>query len=169
MILKNQRRGLVSGFAQFLSKVCWNLIMHKFTFDPSSEIFLFWNSTQARSLFKDRKFPELADPLLQHQYPRRGLSQALAVAAMCVQEQPRTRPFISDVVTALNYLASQKYNWVLTADPMLLFGSCNSPLNTERDRWKKIECCSYTSMKGIELNFLGLQISPIFIKSNLTV
>ncbi|KAF3442072.1 hypothetical protein FNV43_RR15988 [Rhamnella rubrinervis] len=65
----------------------------------------------ARPLFKDRtKFSQMADPVLQGQYPPRGLYQALAVAAMCVQEQPNMRPVIADVVTALNYLASQKYN-----------------------------------------------------------
>lgn len=52
----------------------------------------------------------MADPLLEGQYPVRGLYQALAVAAMCVQEQPNMRPLIADVVTALTYLASQKYN-----------------------------------------------------------
>ncbi|PWA63646.1 serine/threonine-protein kinase PBS1 [Artemisia annua] len=47
----------------------------------------------ARPLFKDRrKFCQIADPLLQGQYPSRGLYQALAVAAMCVQEQPNMRP-----------------------------------------------------------------------------
>ncbi|KAB2084120.1 hypothetical protein E1A91_A05G322100v1 [Gossypium mustelinum] len=65
----------------------------------------------ARPLFKDRrKFAQMADPLLQGQYPVRGLYQALAVAAMCVQEQPNMRPLIADVVTALTYLASQKYD-----------------------------------------------------------
>ncbi|KAJ4825969.1 putative serine/threonine-protein kinase pbl7 [Turnera subulata] len=65
----------------------------------------------ARPLFKDRrKFTRMADPMLQDQYPRRGLFQALAVAAMCVQEQPNMRPGIADVVTALSYLASQKYD-----------------------------------------------------------
>ncbi|KAB1218018.1 Serine/threonine-protein kinase PBS1 [Morella rubra] len=65
----------------------------------------------ARPLFKERKmFPQMADPMLQGQYPARGLYQALAVAAMCVQEQPNMRPLIADVVTALNYLASQKYD-----------------------------------------------------------
>ncbi|KAL2465207.1 Serine/threonine-protein kinase CDL1 [Abeliophyllum distichum] len=65
----------------------------------------------ARPLFKDRrKFSQMADPMLQGQYPSRGLYQALAVAAMCVQEQPNMRPLIADVVTALTYLASQKYN-----------------------------------------------------------
>lgn len=52
----------------------------------------------------------MADPMLQCQYPPRGLYQALAVAAMCVQEQPNLRPLIADVVTALSYLASQKFD-----------------------------------------------------------
>ncbi|XP_058109958.1 probable serine/threonine-protein kinase PBL7 [Magnolia sinica] len=65
----------------------------------------------ARPLFKDRrKFSQMADPLLHCQYPMRGLYQALAVAAMCVQEQPTLRPLIADVVTALSYLASQTYD-----------------------------------------------------------
>ncbi|KAK6146158.1 hypothetical protein DH2020_020027 [Rehmannia glutinosa] len=65
----------------------------------------------ARPLFKDRrKFPKMADPSLQGHYPMRGLYQALAVAAMCLQEQAATRPLIGDVVTALTYLASQTYD-----------------------------------------------------------
>ena len=52
----------------------------------------------------------MADPLLQGLYPMRGLYQALAVAAMCLQEQAATRPLIGDVVTALSYLASQSYD-----------------------------------------------------------
>ncbi|KAJ4725934.1 Kinase family protein [Melia azedarach] len=65
----------------------------------------------ARPMFKDRKnFSKMVDPLLQGQYPVRGLYQAIAIAAMCVQEQPNMRPAISDVVMALNYLASQKYD-----------------------------------------------------------
>ena len=52
----------------------------------------------------------MADPSLEGQYPVRGLYQALAIAAMCVQEKPHMRPAIADVVTALNFLASQKYD-----------------------------------------------------------
>ncbi|KAL7264597.1 hypothetical protein ACSBR1_002537 [Camellia fascicularis] len=64
----------------------------------------------ARPMFKDRrKFPQLVDPELEGQYPTRGLYQALAIAAMCVQEQPNLRPLVADIVTALNYLASQTY------------------------------------------------------------
>ncbi|KAI3678422.1 hypothetical protein L6452_37713 [Arctium lappa] len=67
--------------------------------------------TWARPLFKDRKkFPQMADPVLEGQYPVRGLYQALAIAAMCLQEQPNMRPLVADVVTALNYLSSQKYD-----------------------------------------------------------
>ncbi|KAG0452407.1 hypothetical protein HPP92_025071 [Vanilla planifolia] len=65
----------------------------------------------ARPLLKDRRaFCQLADPALGGRYPMRGLYQALAVAAMCVQEQPMLRPAMADVVTTLTYLASQKYN-----------------------------------------------------------
>ncbi|OAY37906.1 probable serine/threonine-protein kinase PBL5 [Manihot esculenta] len=65
----------------------------------------------ARPMFKDRRnFSRMVDPLLKGQYPVRGLYQALAIAAMCVQEQPNMRPNVSDVVMALNYLASQKYD-----------------------------------------------------------
>ncbi|KAK9279499.1 hypothetical protein L1049_013178 [Liquidambar formosana] len=75
--------------------------------DPKEQNLVAW----ARPLFKDRrKFSMMADPLLRGQYPVRGLYQALAISAMCVQEQPNMRPLIADVVTALNYLASQKYD-----------------------------------------------------------
>lgn len=62
---------------------------------------------QAEPLFKDKKrFVEMADPLLEGNYPLKGLYQALAVAAMCLQEEASNRPLISDVVTALEYLSS---------------------------------------------------------------
>lgn len=47
----------------------------------------------------------MADPLLEGKYPIKGLYQALAVAAMCLQEEAATRPLISDVVTALEFLS----------------------------------------------------------------
>ncbi|KAJ9153749.1 hypothetical protein P3X46_027157 [Hevea brasiliensis] len=50
----------------------------------------------------------MADPSLEGNYPIKGLHQALAVAAMCLQEEATTRPLISDVVTALEYLAVKK-------------------------------------------------------------
>lgn len=46
----------------------------------------------------------MVDPLLQGKFPMEGLYQALAVCAMCLQEEASTRPLISDVVTALQFL-----------------------------------------------------------------
>ncbi|XP_078442600.1 putative serine/threonine-protein kinase PBL23 isoform X2 [Wolffia australiana] len=63
----------------------------------------------AEPLFKDKKkFVLMADPLLEGRFPLKSLYQALAVAAMCLQEEASTRPMISDVVTALEYLAIPK-------------------------------------------------------------
>ncbi|ERN18850.1 probable serine/threonine-protein kinase PBL26 isoform X2 [Amborella trichopoda] len=61
----------------------------------------------AQPMFRDqRRFPEMADPFLEGNYPVRGLNQAVAVAAMCLQEEADTRPLISDVVTALSFLST---------------------------------------------------------------
>ncbi|KAH1081518.1 hypothetical protein J1N35_021279 [Gossypium stocksii] len=61
----------------------------------------------AQPMFKEpSKFSELADPLLEGNFPERGLQQALAVAAMCLQEEGEMRPLISDVVTALSCLGN---------------------------------------------------------------
>ncbi|KAK7387062.1 hypothetical protein VNO78_27552 [Psophocarpus tetragonolobus] len=63
----------------------------------------------AQPLLKDRtKFTQMADPLLEDNYPIKSLYQALAVAAMCLQEEADTRPLISDVVTAIEFLARKK-------------------------------------------------------------
>ncbi|XP_042509280.1 probable serine/threonine-protein kinase PBL23 [Macadamia integrifolia] len=65
--------------------------------------------TWARPLFRDRsKFELMADPLLEGKYPLKSLYQALAIAAMCLQDEASTRPLIGDVVTALEYLALPK-------------------------------------------------------------
>ncbi|GLT29376.1 hypothetical protein SLA2020_042480 [Shorea laevis] len=65
----------------------------------------------AEPLFKDKKkFKMMADPLLEEKYPLKGLYQALAVAAMCLQEEAGSRPLIGDVVTALEFLARPIYH-----------------------------------------------------------
>ncbi|KAI3863134.1 hypothetical protein MKW98_015592 [Papaver atlanticum] len=65
--------------------------------------------TWAQPLFKDKnKFTLMADPRLEGNFPVKGLYQALAVAAMCLQEEASTRPLITDVVTALEYLSIPK-------------------------------------------------------------
>ncbi|KAK7261414.1 hypothetical protein RIF29_27724 [Crotalaria pallida] len=88
----------------------------------------------ARPLFRDRKrFAQMVDPLLRGRFPVRGLYQALAIAAMCVQEQPNMRPVIADVVTALNYLSSQKYEPHLHS-VQCCKGSQSSPRGRDRHR-----------------------------------
>lgn len=64
-----------------------------------------------RPYLKDRrKFNQLADPLLQGRFSVRSLHHAIAITAMCLQEQPTFRPLISDIVVALEYLASRSAN-----------------------------------------------------------
>ncbi|KAI4306073.1 hypothetical protein L6164_029383 [Bauhinia variegata] len=61
----------------------------------------------AQPLFQDiSRFALLADPLLERNYPINGLYQALAIAAMCLQEEA-SRPLISHVATAIGFLAMQ--------------------------------------------------------------
>ncbi|KAF8388394.1 hypothetical protein HHK36_027061 [Tetracentron sinense] len=61
---------------------------------------------QAKLMFKDpNKFPEMADPLLQGNFPMRHLNQALAVAALCLQEEATARPLMSDVATTLSFVS----------------------------------------------------------------
>lgn len=82
---------------------------------------------QATPQFKDkRKFKLIADPLLKDKYPVKGLYQALAVASMCLQQEANTRPLISDVVTALEYLSMENFGEtdeiITTADYELASG-----------------------------------------------
>lgn len=51
----------------------------------------------------------MVDPVLQGRYPRRGLYQALAIAAMCIQENACMRPRLGDVTRAIHYVASHEY------------------------------------------------------------
>ncbi|KAJ8766206.1 hypothetical protein K2173_021723 [Erythroxylum novogranatense] len=55
---------------------------------------------------KTSRFAELADPLLRGDFPVRGLNQAVAVAvaAMCLQEDANVWHLMSDVVSALSFL-----------------------------------------------------------------
>ncbi|KAG2698135.1 hypothetical protein I3843_07G135500 [Carya illinoinensis] len=64
----------------------------------------------SRPFLRDRrKFIQLVDPLLQGCFPVRCLHHAIAITAMCLQEQPTFRPLIGDIVVALEYLYSQTY------------------------------------------------------------
>lgn len=46
----------------------------------------------------------------------RSLHQAVAVAAMCLNEEPSVRPLISDVVTALSFLGNQDPHGIAPVD-----------------------------------------------------
>ncbi|KAI4302015.1 hypothetical protein L6164_035238 [Bauhinia variegata] len=60
----------------------------------------------AQPIFRDpKKFPDMADPLLNKNFPEKDLNQAVAIAAMCLQEEAAARPLISDIVTALSFLS----------------------------------------------------------------
>lgn len=79
---------------------------------------------QAEPFFKDpKRFPDMADPHLNKQFPERSLNQAVAVAAMCLQEEPSARPLMSDVVTTLSFLSQD------TEDPGKSGGSVSSRSN----------------------------------------
>lgn len=57
---------------------------------------------------KDRKkYAQIVDPLLEGRFSTRSLHHAIAITAMCLQEQASFRPLIGDIVMALEYLASQ--------------------------------------------------------------
>ncbi|KAI3823883.1 hypothetical protein L1987_05328 [Smallanthus sonchifolius] len=61
----------------------------------------------AKPLLKEHsKIPMVADPILNGNYPIKCLHQAVAIASMCLQEEASTRPYMSDVVVALEYLAT---------------------------------------------------------------
>lgn len=60
---------------------------------------------QAQPIFRDpKRFPEMADPLLNGKYSIKSLNQAVGIAAMCLEEEPSVRPYIADVVAALSFL-----------------------------------------------------------------
>ncbi|GMJ00676.1 PBS1-Like 26 [Hibiscus trionum] len=61
----------------------------------------------AAPMFKvSSRFTQLADPLLKGDFPKKGLHQAVAVAAMCLREDAAVRPPMNDVVSALSFLGN---------------------------------------------------------------
>ncbi|CAJ1941074.1 unnamed protein product [Sphenostylis stenocarpa] len=86
----------------------------------------------ARPLFADRnQFDRLADPLLKGRFPKGGLYEAVAVAAMCLHEEPDRRPAMREVVTALQYLASRPNDYTRPRPPPS--SSSSSPYPTAVD------------------------------------
>lgn len=71
---------------------------------PGEQNLVMWS----RPFLKDRrKFGQIVDPLLEGRFSARSLHHAIAITAMCLQEQASFRPLIGDIVMALEYLASQ--------------------------------------------------------------
>lgn len=78
----------------------------------------------------------MADPALDGEYPTKGLYQALAIAAMCLQEEASTRPVISDVVTALEYLAMSNGGQLSETTEEVLQDSSHHELRTDGNAYK---------------------------------
>ncbi|KAJ4751113.1 Kinase superfamily protein [Rhynchospora pubera] len=67
--------------------------------------------TWAMPMFRDQKrYPELIDPLIEDDYPSKALNQAVAVAAMCLQDEASVRPMMADVVMALSFLTGPSHD-----------------------------------------------------------
>ncbi|KAL0855821.1 hypothetical protein Bca101_060974 [Brassica carinata] len=76
----------------------------------------------AQPIFRDpKRYPDMVDPVLNKKFSERGLNQAVAIASMCVQEEPTARPLISDVMVALSFLSMSTEDGIPTAVPMLSF------------------------------------------------
>ncbi|QCD77572.1 interleukin-1 receptor-associated kinase 4 [Vigna unguiculata] len=61
----------------------------------------------AQPIFRDpKRYPDMADPNLNNDFPEKDLNQVVAIAAMCLQEEAAARPLMSDVVTALSFLST---------------------------------------------------------------
>lgn len=69
------------------------------------QLIILITNKQAQPYFKDPKtYPDMADPNLNKQFPEKDLNQIVAVAAMCLQDEPSVRPLMSDIVTTLSFL-----------------------------------------------------------------
>ena len=71
---------------------------------PGEQNLVAWSRPFLR---EQKKYCQLADPLLEGCYPRRCLNYAIAITAMCLNEEANFRPLISDILVALEYLDSQ--------------------------------------------------------------
>ncbi|GFZ17616.1 protein kinase superfamily protein [Actinidia rufa] len=102
--------------------------------------------THAEPKFKEpSRYVELADPLLQGDFPVKSLNQAVAVAAMCLNDNASVRPLMSDVVTALSYLGHEPDTAAAAAGTVSPLSAPASPLDdrvmspaTENHHRKKV-------------------------------
>ena len=79
----------------------------------------------------------MADPLLKKPFPERGLNQAVAIAAMCLQDEAAARPLMSDLVTALSFLSMATEE---NSIPPSLPASISSKLHCISSKLQFMEC-----------------------------
>ena len=78
-------------------------------FKKCTNIDNFYLDLQVLPFIKDRKkFLKIVDPQLKGEYPKATLKRALDMACMCLREDAKKRPPMTEVVEALEYLESQK-------------------------------------------------------------
>ncbi|KAF9611939.1 hypothetical protein IFM89_037159 [Coptis chinensis] len=94
------------------SIIAWGLVRQpvKPITRASMDVEILWYYLSRPFLKEKKMYVQLVDPLLNGHFPVRSLHQAIAITAMCLQEQPNFRPIASDIVVALEYVASQPYS-----------------------------------------------------------
>jgi len=93
---------------------------------------------QVKPMLRDRKrYSELVDPLLRGEYPERDLSQAVGVAAMCLQEEASVRPYMSDAVVALGFLAEVPAGYKYKSGPIPQMKQVEYPSSTSSSKQDK--------------------------------
>lgn len=107
----------------------------------SDLLLTFLANEQAEPIFKEpTRYTELADPLLEGNFPVKCFNQAVAIAAMCLQGDASMRPLMRDVVTALSYLGLGPHTGSVSplSDPA-------SPLDDERVKGTNENNCDEVS------------------------
>ncbi|ONK61857.1 uncharacterized protein A4U43_C08F34300 [Asparagus officinalis] len=72
----------------------------------------------AQPLFKEqRRYPELVDPILDGDFTLTSLNQVVAIASMCLQDEPSVRPLMADVVMTLSFLIEPSPSYQINKAP----------------------------------------------------
>ncbi|RLN30907.1 serine/threonine-protein kinase CDL1-like [Panicum miliaceum] len=101
---------------------------------PSEQVLVNW----VKPMLRDRKrYCELVDPLLRGEYPERDLGQAVGVAAMCLQEEASVRPYMSDAVVALGFLAEVPAGYKYKSGPIPQMKQVEDPSSTSSSKQDK--------------------------------